>query len=141
MPKIYKSSINRQFINNSSSIHLAKKRDSSTIFFWLFFIKKIIIYWIYIKINIFINLIKPKPCLKLLLKLKSRPYISSNICIYHRLYYRRRSLLVMGKILYPYFENSPFIFQCIGTLLCLFLFAVAFNSQIGNGKTIGENPG
>ena len=45
--------------------------------------------------------------------------------------------LVMGKILYPYFENSPFIFQCIGTLLCLFYFA-AFNSQIGNGKTIGK---
>lgn len=45
--------------------------------------------------------------------------------------------LVTGKILYPYFENSPFIFQCIGTLLCLFYFA-AFNSQIGNGKTIGK---
>ena len=45
--------------------------------------------------------------------------------------------LVMGKILYPYFENSPFIFQYIGTLLCLFYFA-AFNSHIGNGKTIGK---
>lgn len=45
--------------------------------------------------------------------------------------------LVVGKILYPYFENSAFIFQCIGTLLCLFYFA-AFNSTIGEGKTIGK---
>ncbi|BCX75005.1 RDD family protein [Acinetobacter bereziniae] len=45
--------------------------------------------------------------------------------------------LVMGKVLYPYFENSPFIFQCLGTLLCLFYFS-AFNSSIGDGKTIGK---
>ena len=45
--------------------------------------------------------------------------------------------LVMGKVLYPYFENSQFIFQCLGTLLCLFYFS-AFNSSIGDGKTIGK---
>ena len=45
--------------------------------------------------------------------------------------------LVMGKVLYPYFENSPFIFQSLGTLLCLFYFS-AFNSSIGDGKTIGK---
>jgi uncharacterized RDD family membrane protein YckC len=44
---------------------------------------------------------------------------------------------VMGKLLYPYLENSPFIFQCMGTLLCLFYFS-AFNSSIGDGKTIGK---
>lgn len=45
--------------------------------------------------------------------------------------------MVVGKSLYPYLENSPFIFQCIGTLICLFYFA-ALNSSIGQGKTIGK---
>lgn len=45
--------------------------------------------------------------------------------------------MIVGKFLYPYLENSPFVFQCIGTFICLFYFT-AFNSNIGEGRTIGK---
>jgi len=45
--------------------------------------------------------------------------------------------LLISKVLYPFFKNTPFIFQCIGTFICLFYFAT-FNSNINNGKTIGK---
>ena len=45
--------------------------------------------------------------------------------------------IAISKLLYSSFENSPFLFQCMGTLLCLFYFSV-FNSNVMQGKTIGK---
>lgn len=44
----------------------------------------------------------------------------------------------ISRVTYSYFEYYPFLFQCIGTFICLFYFAT-FNSSLSAGNSIGKS--
>lgn len=70
-------------------------------------------------------------------KSNKRPLFSRIIAFIIDLIILGAACAVLSKYLFNYFPDSPFLFHCIGTLICLFYFA-AFNSNIVDGKTIGK---